>query len=308
MYSYFLGTQGQATDPLEQLVPQPLVGDIGKHDVDLFPVLLGDGNVRGVEGDSRERRRIDDGHDAVLLLVDESRHGGRVAREVADGGGGWRCSSLVGGAVVGSRGRLLDYGRALVDVPRHGVVSPSFDGGLGTALLADQHTGLGDCDGIVHPFASLPVLLLQDGVDDVELDLSAGRDALSRSHVLDAAGGPIHPEEGRFAVRGQLALGRDVTTHVPDRVEDAVLGRLGVGRRRPDVGVLFGRQLPPGHGQMDPDGGGEADRLLCGSMRRRPGRGHNGGTRSRHDRRRLSGTDVLSLERLDGVAAGPLRN
>ena len=263
MYSYFLGTQGQSADPLEQLVSQPLMANICKHNIHLLSVLLGDGSVSGVEGDGRERRRIDDGHDAVLLLVDESRHGGRVAREVADGGGGWRCSSLMGGdVVVGSRGCLLDDGRALlVDVPRHGVVSPSLDGGLGPALLADQHTGLGDGHGIIDTFASLPMLLLQHGIDDVELDLATGRDALSRSHVLDAAGGTVHPEQGRLAVRCQLALRREETAHVPDRVEDAVLGRLGVRRRCPDVGVLFGRQLPPGHGQMDPDGRGEDLRI-----------------------------------------------
>lgn len=187
----------------------------------------------------------------------------------------------MGVVVVGSRtctcsllddGGLAHHGRrALVDVPCHGVVSTSLDGGLGTALLADQHAGLGHDDGIICTFASLPVLLLQHGIDDVELDLAPSRDALSRSHVLDAAGGQIDVEQGRFAVRGQLALGRDESAHVPDRVEDAVLGRLGVGGRRPDAGVLVGRQLPPGHGQMDPDSGGEADGLLGRTTRRRPG-------------------------------------
>jgi len=82
-----LGTEGQATDPLEQLVPQPFMTDAGKHTIYFFSVLLG--NLRGVEGNgSDERRRIDDGHDAVLLLVDNVGDGGGVAGEVADGGGG----------------------------------------------------------------------------------------------------------------------------------------------------------------------------------------------------------------------------
>lgn len=89
MYVYpVLGTQGQAADPLEQLVPQPFMTDVGKHTIYFFSVLLG--NLRGVEGDGGERCRIDDGHGAVLFLLVDVGDGGGVEGEVADGGSGWR--------------------------------------------------------------------------------------------------------------------------------------------------------------------------------------------------------------------------
>ena len=74
---------------------------------------------------------------------------------------------------------LVSRGRGGTAVPSvddtgHGGILSTLDGGLGPAALADQHAGLGDGHGVVHPLAALTVLLLEDGVDDVELDLTAG--------------------------------------------------------------------------------------------------------------------------------------
>ena len=156
-----------------------------------------------VERNGSQAGRIDNGRDAGILFANDVKDRSGVSRDgggVGDGHGSSTGSIMFGRrrSVVSRRllflhnGRLISRGRGGIAVPSvedtgHGGILSTLDGGLGPAALADQHAGLGDGDGVVHPLAALAVLLLEDGVDDVELDLAAGGDRFATSHVFATA-------------------------------------------------------------------------------------------------------------------------
>jgi len=252
-----LSSLSQAADSLEELFPQSLVGYVGIHGVDLGPILFG-----GALAESVYQSR-----DAGILLAHsiEVVVVGGVSRRCGGGSGG----GSGGGLLRPQSGLVVIAGRsaaavALVEDAGHGGIFPTPDGGLGAAALADKHAGLGDGDGVVEAIAPLAVLLVEDGVDDVELDVPAGGDRVASSHVFDSPAGDVAAKENRFAVRSELSLFRHQLAHVPDALEDGSLRIFDVLRRNPRAGVFRRGQLPAADGKLDPDARSEGNASMRG--------------------------------------------